>query len=116
MTLGTALFACGNGGSSDAGSDTGSGSDSSGNQDSSDDQGSCMPMLCVHGDQPMQCPSCSPSNGDICSPPANVMCNYTNGCSGAKLSASMCTCALPDAGADGGDAGSTWYWTCKLGV
>ena len=118
ILLGAALCGCGNGGNGDAGSEAGP---ESGAFDSPDDMTTCMTMLCVHGNQSPMCPSCSPSNGDICSPPANITCNYTNGCSGAELSASMCTCALPDAGTtDGGDggsdAGTTWYWTCSVGI
>lgn len=114
--LAAALAGCSSGGKGDdagvdAAPDTGTPSDGGG-----DDSSQCGPTVCIHGDQPPQCPSCSPSNGDICSPPAAVTCNYTNGCSGTALVSSQCTCVLPDASAgDGGDGGSsgTAFWSCQ---
>ncbi len=112
------LAACSSGGSDDdagveAGVDSGAG-------DSGDDGSSCGVTLCIHGDQPPQCPSCAPSGGDICSPPAPVTCNYTNGCTGGQEESRQCTCVLPDAGADdAGDAGSSGgnaHWSCKNGA
>ena len=113
--------ACGNGSSggdagTDAQSDVGGGDASN---DVSDDMSMCGPTLCVAGNQAPQCPSCSPSNGDICSPPAAVTCNWTNGCAGAQLQTSQCTCELPDASSDASDAGTnsgTAFWSCQLGM
>jgi len=120
------LAACSTSSSGNAGSEAGgseAGGSESGAGDGGDDGSLCGTTLCIHGDQPPQCPSCSPSAGDICSPPAAVTCDYTNGCSGALEEASHCTCVLPDAGADdggdGGDAGTSndkAYWSCTLGV
>jgi len=119
-----AIAACSNGGSSgnDAGAEAGN--DAATPNDGGGDEGTaCGVTLCVHGDQPQQCPSCAPSGGDICSPPAAVTCNYTNGCSGAQLESRQCTCVLPDASAgdagDAGDAGSgngTAFWSCQSGA
>jgi len=119
------VIACGsNGPGGDAGVD-GSGGDggvsdgggSEGGNDGASDSGStCTTTLCVHGAQPSQCPSCAPSDGDTCSPPAAVTCNYTNGCSGAQLESRQCTCVLPDASAgDGGSSGKA-IWSCQSGA
>jgi hypothetical protein len=98
------------------------GNDSSNNSDANNgnDTSMCGVMLCVENNVSPLCPSCSPMSGDICSPPAAITCNYTNGCSGAQLQSSQCTCELPDAAAgDASDAGSTSgnaYWSCKNGT
>ncbi|HEY1958864.1 MAG TPA: hypothetical protein VGH28_24800 [Polyangiaceae bacterium] len=109
------VTACGNsGGPIDAGAEAAieSGTPDSGGADSGTDgdvdASTCTTTLCIHGDQPNQCPSCSPSDGDICSPPAAVTCNYSNGCSGAQEETRQCTCVLPDAG----DAGANAIWSC----
>jgi hypothetical protein len=114
------LAACSAGGTS---GDAGAGNEAGLESGNGDDGSMCGQTLCVHGDQPSQCPSCSPSSGDICSPPAAVTCNYSNGCSGALENVSQCTCVLPDAGSDdagdAGDAGSSGgnaHWSCTLGV
>lgn len=117
------IVACSSG---QTGGDAGTGNEAgleSGAGEGGDDGSQCGTTLCIHGNQPPECPSCSPSSGDICSPPAAVTCNYTNGCSGAQEEASQCTCVLPDAGSDdGGDAGDasssggSAHWSCALGA
>ena len=105
------LAGCGNGGTSnDAGTDA---SIESGGGDSGNDASSCIATLCVPATQPPQCPSCAPMNGDICSPPAAVTCNWTNGCTGAQLQSAQCTCELPDAGDAGDAANPNAIWSCK---
>ena len=118
------VIACSsNGSGGDAGADggnDGASSDAAGNDggasDASDSGSTCGTTLCVHGDQPNQCPSCAPSDGDNCSPPAAVTCNYTNGCSGAQLESRQCTCVLPDASAGDGGSSGTARWSCQNGA
>jgi len=114
-----AIAACSSGtNNGDAGADAAN--DSSADSNNGNDASMCGVTLCVQNNQSPLCPSCSPSAGDNCSPPAAITCNYTNGCSGAELQSSQCTCELPDAAAsDAGDASSTGtnaYWSCQLGV
>lgn len=124
VALGSLVFAaCSTG---DNGGDAGTEAGVESGPGDSNQQETCGSSLCTHGDQPPECPSCSPSNGDICSPPAAVTCNYTNGCSQGQEISTQCTCVLPDAStsdaadaADAGDGGTTptkAIWSCKFGV
>jgi hypothetical protein len=112
-----ALGACSSGGSNgDAGAEAGNDA-ANGDANNGNDTSTCTTTLCVQNNTSNLCPSCSPTNGDICSPPAAITCNYTNGCSGAQLQSSQCTCELPDASSDGGDAGDAGspvaIWSCQ---
>jgi hypothetical protein len=101
----------------DAGADAGNDATNdgaSGDSNNGNDVSTCTTTLCVQNNTSNLCPSCSPSSGDICSPPAAITCNYTNGCSGAALQSSQCTCELPDASSDASDAGSSnAIWSCQ---
>lgn len=104
--MGAVFFAaCSTGGTGgDGGAEAGG---EGGPSDGGNDAPSCGTKLCVQNNTSPMCPSCAPMGGDICSPPAAITCNYTNGCSGAQLQSRQCTCVLPDA------SGGTAYWTCQ---